>query len=386
MSGDVFGNGMLLSRTVRLVAAYDHRHVFIDPDPGRRGVLAGAQAAVRPGASSWADYDRELISAGGGVWPRTAKAIALSPRGAQALGVDAEHLTPDEVIRAILRAPVDLLFNGGIGTVVKASTESDADAQDRASDGIRVDARDLRCRVVAEGGNLGFTQRARVEFPAAGGHVNADFIDNSAGVDCSDHEVNLKVLLDLAVRGGELDRAGRNALLRRVTDDVAAHVLQDSYRQARILSREVTISGARLYAYEDLMGAGGGRASSTAGRTGCPTPAAGQRRRAGQGLHRPELAVLLAHAKRSLTDALLHAPLVDEPWLAARPARLLPGRAGGALRPPGRRAPPAPRAARDARGQRGSWTRSARRSSRGWRRSSAPRPPTWCAPTGSPAT
>jgi glutamate dehydrogenase len=320
MSGDVFGNGLLLSRTARLIAAYDHRHVFVDPDP------ADAEAAWQErkrlfdlgqaGGSSWDDYDRSLISAGGGVWPRRAKSVPLSPEVRTALGVEAERLTPDELIRAILRAPVDLLFNGGIGTVVKAAGETDGDAHDRASDAIRVDAADLRCRVVGEGGNLGFTQRGRIELSAGGGRINADFIDNSAGVDCSDHEVNLKILLDLAVSKGELDAGGRHELLVKVTDDVTTHVLQDSYRQARVLSREVVISGRRLYAYEDLMAALEERKLLDREADALPGPQSlGQRRRSGHGLHRPELAVLLAHAKRSLTDDLLHSPLLDEPWL-----------------------------------------------------------------------
>ncbi|MEA2296322.1 MAG: glutamate dehydrogenase, partial [Solirubrobacteraceae bacterium] len=316
MSGDVFGNGLLLSRTVRLVAAYDHRHVFIDPSPDPGTSWRERKRLFDQPRSSWADYDRGLISEGGGVWPRKAKSVPLSPAARAALGIEADHLTPDELIRAILRAPVDLLFNGGIGTVVKASTESDADARDRASDGIRVDASDLRCRVVGEGGNLGFTQRGRIEFSAAGGNINADFIDNSAGVDCSDHEVNVKILLDLAVARRELDAAGRHTLLRAMTDDVVAHVLQDSYRQARILSRELTVSGVRLYAYEDLMTALEEEGILDRDADALPNSIQlGQRRRASQGLHRPELAVLLAHAKRSLTDALMPTDLVEDPWL-----------------------------------------------------------------------
>src|SRR4029079_8703673 len=178
----------------------------------------------------------ELISEGGGVYPRTAKSIRLSPQVREALGVSDETLAPNDLIRAILRAPVDLLWNGGIGTVVKASTETDADAADRSSDAIRVDARDLRARVVGEGGNLGFTRRGRVEFAAGGGRINADFIDNSAGVDCSDHEVNLKILLGRAERRGEMTRAQRDELLRQVTDDVVAHVLYDSFLQAQIIA------------------------------------------------------------------------------------------------------------------------------------------------------
>ncbi len=316
MSGDVFGNGMLLSRTLKLVAAYDHRHVFVDPEPDPEASWAERRRLFELETSSWADYDEATISEGGGVWSRRAKAVELAPAARAALGVEAERLTPDEVVQAILRAPVDLLFLGGIGTVVKSSTESDADARDRASDAIRVDATGVRARVVAEGGNLGLTQLARIELAAAGTRVNADFIDNSAGVDCSDHEVNLKILLDLAVSRGELDAAGRHDLLRAATDDVVSHVLQDSYRQARILSREVTVSAGRLFAYDDLM-----RRLEDDGRVrrradGLPgAEELGRRRRAGAGLHRPELAVLLAHGKQWLTDALLAGDLVDDPWL-----------------------------------------------------------------------
>ena len=310
MSGDVFGNGMLLSRTLKLVAAYDHRHVFIDPDPDPETSWQERKRLFDLGTgTSWADY--EGVSEGGGVWPRTAKSIPLSPQARAVLDVEDEALTPDEVIRAILRAPVDLLFNGGIGTVVKASTETDADAQDRASDAIRVNADEVRAEVVGEGGNLGWTHRARIEGAAHGVGVTADFIDNSAGVDSSDHEVNLKILLGHA--GLEFEE--RNAVLRAATDDVVAHVLQDSYRQARILSREVATSPGRSYANEDRMTAL--EEEGILDRTADALPTVtelGQRRRAGQGLYRPELAVLLAHAKRSLTDALLDAELVDDPW------------------------------------------------------------------------
>ncbi len=314
MSGDVFGNGMLLSRSIKLLAAYDHRHVFIDPDPDPEASWQERKRLFDLGGSSWADY--EGISEGGGVWPRSAKSIALPERARAALGIEAETLTPDEVIRAILRAPVDLFFNGGIGTIVKASLETDADARDRASDAIRVNAAELRCRVVGEGGNLGFTQRARIEAAEHGVGIHADFIDNSAGVDCSDHEVNLKILLDLAVKGGTIDSGERNAILRAATDDVVAHVLQDSYRQARILSREQGIAPTRIYAYGDLMDTLEAEGILDRNADGLPTVSAlGQRRRAGVGLHRPELAVLLAHAKRSLTDALLDCELIDDPWL-----------------------------------------------------------------------
>ena len=313
MSGDVFGNGMLLSRSLKLVAAYDHRHVFIDPSPDPEASWQERKRLFDLPGSSWQDYGP--ISEGGGVWPRSAKAIELSDAAREVLGIDASRLTPDELIRAILRAPVDLLFNGGIGTVVKASFESDADARDRASDAIRVNGDELRCQVVGEGGNLGFTQRARVEAAERGIGIHADFIDNSAGVDCSDHEVNLKVLLDVAVAAGDIDTAERNRVLRAATEDVVSHVLQDSYRQARILSRERIICPSRIYAYADLMDALEAEGILDRDADALPTVSAlGQRRRAGQGLHRPELAVLLAHAKRSLTDALLDTDLVDDPW------------------------------------------------------------------------
>ncbi|HEU4977298.1 MAG TPA: NAD-glutamate dehydrogenase [Solirubrobacteraceae bacterium] len=316
MSGDVFGNGMLLSERIRLVAAYDHRHVFIDPAPDAARSFTERRRLFELAGSSWDDYDRALISEGGGVWPRTAKSIALSEQARAALGIEDEKLAPADVIRAVLRAPVDVLWNGGIGTVVKASTESDDDAHDRSSDALRVDARDLRCRVVVEGGNLGLTHRARIEYARGGGHVNADFIDNSAGVDCSDHEVNLKVLLDLAVRRGELDEEGRNALLREVTEDVAAHVLYDSFLQAQLLAQEVRGSAGRIFAYEDLMTALEARGLLDRAVEALPsTEEMAERRRGGQGMERPELAVLLAYAKRALTGAVLDSELPEDPYL-----------------------------------------------------------------------
>jgi glutamate dehydrogenase len=319
MSGDVFGNGMLLSQSLKLIAAYDHRHVFLDPDPDPAVSFAERERLFSMSGSSWDDYSREAISSGGGVFSRNAKRIPLTPQVQRALGVDADELAPTDVIRAILRAPVDLLWNGGIGTVVKASAESDADARDRSSDAIRVDGHEVRARVVGEGGNLGFTQRARIEYASVGGHegggglINADFIDNSAGVDCSDHEVNLKILLDLAVRKGELDGEDRDDLLAEVTDDVVQHVLYDSFLQAQILSQEVRSSAARVFAYEDLMGALEGARILRRRDEALPTSDdMSERRRAGRGLVRPELAVLVAYAKRLLTDALLESDLPEE--------------------------------------------------------------------------
>src|SRR4051812_40360376 len=316
MSGDVFGNGMLLSDRTRLVGAYAHRHVFLDPDPDPDAGFAERKRLFALAGSSWDDYDREKISEGGGIWPRSAKSIPLSPEAQAALGVEADRLQPNEVIRAILRAPVDLLWNGGIGTVVKAVAETDADAMDRASDAIRVDARDLRCRVVGEGGNLGFTRRARVEYARGGGLIFADFIDNSGGVDCSDHEVNLKILLGLAERRGRLTRPERDELLRAVTPDIVGHVLYDSFLQSQILAEEVAVSRGRLYAYEDLMTAL--EADGLLDRELEALPGAeelAERRRAERGMERPELAILLAYAKRALARSLLASEFCDDPWL-----------------------------------------------------------------------
>src|SRR4029079_4301829 len=240
----------------------------------------------------------ELISEGGGVYPRTAKSIRLSPQVREALGVSDETLAPNDLIRAVLRAPVDLFFNGGIGTVVKASSETDADAADRSSDAIRVNADELRAKVVGEGGNLGFTRRARVEYAARGGRINADFIANSAGVDCSDHEVNLKILLGLAERREELTRAERDELLFEVTEDVTQHVLYDSFLQAHIIAQEVERSASRLYAYEDLMTLL--EESRIFDRTSEDLPSTeeiGERRRSGRGMERPEPGVLRAFSQ-----------------------------------------------------------------------------------------
>ena len=250
------------------------------------------------------------------MWPRTAKWIPLSEAAQRALGIEDDSLAPNDLIRDILRAPVDLLWNGGIGTVVKASDETDDAAQDRSSDAIRVDASELRCRVVGEGGNLGLTRRARVEFARGGGRINADFIDNSAGVDCSDHEVNLKVLLGLAEQAGDLTRPDRDALLRDVTDEVVEHVLYDSFLQAQIIAQETRRSQRRLDAYEDLMA--GLEEDGLLDRAAEALPSGeelAERRRAGRGMERPELSLLLTYAKRRVKLSLLESELLEDPWL-----------------------------------------------------------------------
>ncbi len=324
MSGDVFGNGMLLSTTMRLVAAFDHRHVFLDPDPDPLDSHRERQRLFCLPRSSWADYDPALISPGGGVHPRSAKSVPISPqvRAVLGLGVDVTALTPAELIRAILMAPVDLLWNGGIGTYVKASGETHAEAGDRANDAIRIDGRQLRARVVGEGGNLGLTQRGRIEAARSGVTLNTDAIDNSAGVDTSDHEVNIKILLDLAAAEGRLDRPGRRAMLAAMTDEVAALVLRDNVEQNVLIHlKEFAGAGlvpalARLIASLERT-AGLDRSLEALPSDSALAALAGE----GRGLTSPELAVVSAHTKLDLKAALLASTIPDEaftaPWLGA---------------------------------------------------------------------
>jgi glutamate dehydrogenase len=317
MSGDVFGNGMLLSEHIKLVAAFDHRHVFLDPTPDVATSYAERQRMFALPRSSWADYDRALISAGGGVYARTLKSVPISPQVAESLGLPAgtTKLTPTDLIHAILIAPVDLLWNGGIGTYVKASTESQPAAGDKANDALRADGNQLRARVVGEGGNLGLTQLGRVEYARAGGHINTDAIDNSAGVDTSDHEVNLKILLDRAVAAGEIDGAERNALLQSVTDDVAAHVLRDNYGQNVLLGMARKLSPALISVHQrviQLLEAAGDLDRSI---EFLPSDKEIEQREAeGVGLVSPENAVLVAYAKITLMRHIEASTLPDEPW------------------------------------------------------------------------
>jgi len=313
MSGDVFGNGMLLSPHIRLVAAFDHRHVFLDPNPDPAASFAERQRLFKLERSSWADYDPSLISAGGGVFARTAKTIPLSPAVQSALGITALALAPAELVRAILLAPVDLLYNGGIGTYVKASRETHAQVGDKASDAVRVNGSDLRCKVVAEGGNLGLTQLGRIEFAQRGGRVNTDAIDNSAGVDCSDHEVNIKILLGLVVADGEMTDKQRNALLAEMTEEVGLLVLRDNYYQTQALSIGGRYASQMFDAETRMM-----RFLERAGRLNrviefLPTDdEINERHAAKQGLTSPERAVLLAYSKMWLYDALLESDVPED--------------------------------------------------------------------------
>jgi glutamate dehydrogenase len=318
MSGDVFGNGMLLSAKIKLVAAFDHRHVFIDPAPDPAVSFAERQRLFALPRSSWADYDRSLISAGGGVWPRSAKSVPLSPQARAALGIDDATLalSPDELISRILTAPVDLLWNGGIGTYVKARSEGQGDCGDRSNEAVRVDASQLRARVVAEGGNLGLTQAARIEYALGGGLVDTDFIDNSAGVDTSDHEVNIKILLDRAVRDGVISHDDRNRLLQEMTDEVAGLVLRHNYHQNMTLITARAQAAQMLHVHARYLRALERDRRLRRGQDAVPgEKEIAERRSAGQGLTNPELALLLAHTKIAAGEEVLASGLADDPYL-----------------------------------------------------------------------
>ena len=316
MSGDVFGNGMLLSRHIRLVAAFDHRHVFVDPTPDPATSFVERHRLFDLPRSTWDDYDRSLISEGGGVWPRTAKKVPISPQMREALGLPAgvETMSPQELMRSVLQAPVDLLWNGGIGTYVKASSETHSDVGDKANDAIRVNGEQLRCKVVGEGGNLGLTQRGRIEYALGGGSINADFIDNSAGVDCSDHEVNIKILL----ADTELSRAERDELLAEMTDEVAALVLRDNYDQACALGNARSQSGSLLPVHRRLIEEfeRSGRLDRTLEALPTDEELTARAEAGHGGLTSPEFSVLLAYVKIVLEDEIGSSSLPDEPWTA----------------------------------------------------------------------
>jgi len=325
MSGDVFGNGLLRSPRLALIAAFDHRHVFLDPTPDLAASHAERQRLFALPRSSWADYDRRLISAGGGVWPRDALSVPLAPAARQALGVDAESLAPDALIRAILRAPVDLLWFGGVGTYVKDCEESHDAAADRGNDALRIDAGTLRCRVVAEGANLALTHRARVALALRGTRLNTDAIDNAAGVNCSDHEVNIKILLELAIRDGRLARGERDALLATLEADVARLVLSDNYLQTQALSLAEAQAPVRLARHRRLIDFLERSGRLDREQAGLPDDGIlATRRERGQGLVRPELAVLLAHTKLAVASALLATGLPDDPRLQPDLERYFP--------------------------------------------------------------
>ncbi len=324
MAGDVFGNGMLQSPQIRLVAAFNHQHIFIDPEPDPAVSQRERQRLFALPRSSWADYSRKLISKGGGIFTRSSKSLSL-PREAQTLLDLPATSTPNEVIKAILRLPVDLLWNGGIGTYVKASDESHSDVGDRSNDAVRIDARELNCKVVGEGGNLGFSQRGRIEYARRGGRLNTDFIDNSAGVNCSDVEVNIKILLNGAVRAKQLTRAARDRLLAKMTDEVAALVLRNNYLQSQAISGLEWQAKQRLGEDAEMI--------RTLERSGdlnrsleyLPSEEEiAERRKAGAGLSRPELAIVLSYGKIWAYKALIHSNVPEDVYLSTELTRYFP--------------------------------------------------------------
>ena len=316
MSGDVFGNGMLLSRETRLVAAFDHRHVFIDPDPDPESSFAERERLFHLRRSTWDDYDRGKLSPGGMIVSRGAKSVELTAEARTALGLDPDSATLDgeSLIRAVLSAPVDLLWNGGIGTYVKANAESHADAGDASNDAVRIDVKDLRAKVVGEGGNLGFTQSARVEYALGGGRINTDALDNSGGVNLSDREVNLKILLNEALNAGLVTREERNRLLERLTDTVAGLVVMDNESGCQAVSMDEYRARRGMDHYWALMGDLSRIGLLDRDAEGLPSwDQLTARREANQSLTRPELSVLLSYAKLHLKDRLLASELPDDP-------------------------------------------------------------------------
>ncbi|MGO9157624.1 NAD-glutamate dehydrogenase [Mycobacterium sp.] len=323
MSGDVFGNGMLLSKHIRLIAAFDHRHIFLDPDPDAATSWAERGRMFDLPRSSWDDYDKSLISEGGGVFSREQKAIPVSAQVRAALDIEgqaeeATEMSPPNLIRAILQAPVDLLFNGGIGTYIKAESESDADVGDRANDPVRVNGNQVRAKVIGEGGNLGVTARGRVEFDLSGGRINTDALDNSAGVDCSDHEVNIKILIDSLVTAGKVKAEERKQLLESMTDEVAQLVLADNESQNDLMGTSRANAASLFPVHADQI-----RHLAEHGLNreleALPSEKEIQRRTdAGIGLTSPELATLMAHVKLGLKEELLATELPDQDVFASK--------------------------------------------------------------------
>ncbi len=317
MSGDVFGNGMLLSEHICLVAAFNHQHIFIDPAPVAATSFAERKRLFELPRSSWSDYDESLISAGGGVFSRAAKSLAITPQMQQCFAITATRLTPSELISALLKAPVDLLWNGGIGTYVKSSSENHSDVGDKANDNLRVDATELRCRVIGEGGNLGITQLARVEYAMRGGACNTDFIDNAGGVDCSDHEVNIKILLNQIVADGDMTVKQRNQLLVTMTDSVADLVLQNNYHQALAISIAEQQAREKMGEYQRLISAFEHQGQLDRALEYLPSEEVlSERAASGVALTRPELSLLISYTKGVLKEAFAHSSLPEDVYMS----------------------------------------------------------------------
>jgi glutamate dehydrogenase len=316
MGGDVFGNGMLLSEHICLLAAFNHQHIFIDPKPDPATSFAERQRLFVLPRSSWTDYDSGLISEGGGVYARSAKSISVSPQAREALGIEGATMSPNALIKALLQAPADLLWNGGIGTYVKASTETHLDVGDRTNDPVRIDARQLRAAVIGEGGNLGLTQLGRIEAARGGTRVITDSNDNAGGVNSSDREVNLKIPLNALIRTGSLKRADRDALLVAMTEEVAERVLRDSDLQTQSICLQAGMATARLSEHAALIRTLERHAGLVRDIEALPSDEAlAERRSAGQGLSMPELAVLVSYAKLDLFAQVVHSPLPKDPAL-----------------------------------------------------------------------
>lgn len=327
MAGDVFGNGMLLSPHIRLLGAFNHLHIFLDPHPDPATTFSERQRLFNLPRSSWADYDQSLISEGGGIFERSSKSIPLSKQVKAMLDTDADSMTPAELINTMLKARVDLLWNGGIGTYIKAAFESNADAQDKANDAVRVDGSQVRAKVVGEGGNLGCTQQGRIEYAGNGGKIYTDAIDNSAGVDCSDHEVNIKIMVDALVTSGELPLDQRAALLAAMTDEVSELVLRDNYQQTQCISLTHAQAPSLLEEHARFIAA-----LENAGKLNreieyLPSmDAISERKAAGEGLTTPELAVLVAYSKMDLYEQLLQSPVLEDAYFDAELAAYFPTR------------------------------------------------------------
>ncbi len=325
MGGDVFGNGMLLSPNIKLLAAFNHLHIFIDPTPDVAAALSERERLFNLPRSTWDDYNKALISQGGGVFSRQDKAIAISSAMKQAFTIEADNLTPDELIHALLKSPVDLIWNGGIGTYVKSTQESHADVGDRANDAVRIDGHELQAKVIGEGGNLGMTQRGRIEFAQAGGRLYTDAIDNSAGVNCSDHEVNIKILLDGIVAQGDMTVKQRNELLASMTDDVAKLVLRQNYLQPQAIELSAMQATANLSLQQKFMQYLESEERLDRAIEFLPSDEEiARRQKAGQGLTNPELSVLLAYGKMWVYDHLLESDVPDDGYFIQEMRKYFP--------------------------------------------------------------
>ncbi|WP_372743170.1 NAD-glutamate dehydrogenase domain-containing protein, partial [Neptunomonas sp.] len=317
MAGDVFGNGMLLSDKIELCAAFNHLHIFIDPTPDTASSFVERQRLFALPRSSWEDYNAELISEGGGLFSRAAKWIDISPQMKARFDISADRLSPNDLLTALLKAPVDLIWNGGIGTYVKATHETHADVGDKANDSLRINGSQLRCKVLGEGGNLGFTQQGRIEFGMHGGKSNTDFIDNAGGVDCSDHEVNIKILLNEVVANGDMTVKQRNALLREMTDEVGSLVLQNNYKQAQAISVAHTHARRSIDEYILLINRLESEGKLNREIEYIPSDEVLQTRKAaGEGLTRPELSVLISYTKGELKEKLNVPSITQDAYLS----------------------------------------------------------------------